>query len=319
MSIDLTATYKIEQRVPKGDPIGLSNYGISKLPGTFETICASYDPVTMKYKTGLDPFASEVMILPTEEKVKKQAWIREKVAQLEEKIGRPGILDPTNDDFWSTFSVILEVGEDLKTRIDGKYTEFHPQEIWTHELALILISIDNGFAHSKQDSFDPAYKDTKFFISTTDEIQGFEKVEKKKDRARQVEMSKLFDENGRGFTRAIEIAYYIGAVRDTNIGIDALEEVLEDSTTKGGKLDEFLKACKLDDTEILISNIFKKAVNIGVVRYLKVDNVYHRGGVNYKSTEADSIEYLKTPSMETELQLIKEEVEKSEKRSKKKK
>ena len=71
-----------------------------------------------------------------------------------------------------------------------------------------------------------------------------------------------------------------------------------------------IEACGMEKQDLLIANIFKKAVKLDIVKYNGFDKMYFRGGVNFRETEDNSIQYLKSPEMAKELAQLREAVDK---------
>ena len=99
--------------------------------------------------------------------------------------------------------------------------------------------------------------------------------------------------------------------RGERVDAEVLEMKMQDAifNDKTGKtLEAFLDACELDNATLAIHNMFQQAINIGVVR-VSPDGYYHRGHNNYRKTKHESISYLMSAGMETELGELRSEVE----------
>lgn len=323
--IDLTKEYKIEQKPKVGDTIGLEANGLSRHVGTFRSFGVSYNHLTRKYKTGLDEFAPEVKALPSGEYEDKVEWIKATKNDLELQIGKVGILDATNGDFWDVWKVDIEVGQDKKVKLFGSHPQFLPNQYWEHKLALITLDANNDLPRSKKESYDPKFLDAQFYLTTTEEAVTMSQGRVKKNRQRNVEMSKLFPTDGGeggNFERAWSIAYLLGVQKEMNVGIEKLEEVMEIFTIQPEYLDRFLSLCKLADAELAIDVIIKKAINYDVIKFNPVDKIYYRGGHNFRNNEADTSKYFKVnqgeSSVARELAEISEAVRKRDSKNKKK-
>ena len=122
--------------------------------------------------------------------------------------------------------------------------------------------------------------------------------------------AKLFEES-KNKQRAWEIAFKLGLVNKQKVDAEVLEMKMQDAifNDKTGKtLEAFLDACELDNATLAIHNMFQQAINIGVVR-VSPDGYYHRGHNNYRKTKHESISYLMSAGMETELGELRSEVE----------
>lgn len=305
--------YLIHQKSDVKDLMGLHKYGFVAFPGSYQAPGVALSSKTGKYVTGLDENAPEVLtIKDAGARKKKQEELIQKRTELEEKLGQPGILDARNAKFWDTFLVPIEVDETGKATIDGA-VNFDPVNNPSHEIMLIAAKANKMFAFSKEDAYSPSHRDDKFYFTTEEEQTKGERLSNKVKRERSVEMSKLFDGETQDYQKAWEVSYYLGLKPRVNCGVDKLETELELATTIGDKLEKFLKACKMDKEELLINNLFTKAIALNKIKMHPIDKVWYRGGVNYRNSVEESIEYLRTPAMLTELAQITEEVRKAEK------
>lgn len=313
--IDFSKNYKIEAKPVKNDSNGLDRYGISMYPGTVKRMGITFDEVTGKYNTGLDEYHPSVQRLPKEEKEKKVAWIKETRTFLEELIGSPGILDAKNGDFWDVWRVSLEIGEDKKVKLNGSHPYFEPSSKWGDMLSLITLEANGQIPLSKKQASNPEFKDAKFLVTSVEEEATFTKEKIRKTRQRAVEINKLFVDEP-NFERAWNIAYLLDVVKQ-EVGVDRLEEVLEGITQDKEYLENFLEYCKLDDAELALRVLIKKAIYYDVIKFSQAEQMFYRGGRNFRATPSATIEYLKTPELAAELAMIKEDVRKKEAKEKK--
>lgn len=315
----MTTNYKLHPKTDVKDEIGLYNYGFVTFPGGSYAPGVYLDKTTGKYLTGLDEFASDILTIRDAEKRKaKQEEIKQRREQLESKFGQPGLLSANNSEFWDRFLIPINVGLDGTITIDGA-TEFDPTNNPRHELMLIVAKANKLFAFGKEEASSPEHRNDKFFLTTEDEEDKVNKSNVKTERARNVELSKLFDGDTKNYNRAWEIAYFLGLKPKKNTSESSLELLLDTATKVDSKLrDKFLEACEMDNEDLTVSNTFKKAVALNIVKVQTVDNekLYYRGGVNYRPTEADSIKMLKMPEMLTEYTGLTEEVRKAESKRK---
>ena len=323
--IDTTKVYTIEPKLSVGDTIGLATEGLSRHVGTIKSFTVAFDELTQKYDTGLDEFSPRVTTLPTGIREARIEWIKSTRSNLEKLIGKEGILDARNADFWNIWKVAIEVGQDKKIRLMGSHPQFQPQNFWSHALALITLAVGGDIPLNKKDSGNPRYKDAQFYLSTSEEELTLSKDRVKKSRQRNVEMEKLFPMSGGtggNFERAWSIAYLLGVQKEVNIGIEKLEEVLEIFSPQPEYLDRFLNLCKMEDSELAIDVLIKKAINYDVIKFRTEDKMYYRGGHNFRSTESEVAKYFKVnqnePIVGRELIEIKDAVSKRDAKQKKK-
>ena len=298
---------KVHQKINKFDQLG--QWNLSKFPGTGDYITPLFDSSLNRYLTGLDENDPIILrIKDKTEKEKKQKEVREKREYLENVIG----LDLTykNETFWDSYVIPFVV--DVK----GTIRTFNPEINPNDELALIILKRRGDVPFSKKEVNDPRYKDAKFYLATDQEEEGFNKTKIRLERQRNVEMTKLFDNEVTGYDRAWNIAYYLGMKPKKNQSFEKLEEDVEIYTTEGNKyentLEAFFNACKLSDEDLLIANTFKKAVAYQIIKFNQTERLYYRGNVNYRDTDVASIDYLRTPEMSGELAELVAKVKKTE-------
>lgn len=312
--IDLTKTYKIEPKVSLGDLQGLDKEGLSRHVGTIKQFSIAYNELTRKYKTGLDENAPEILTLPKEDQLKEIEWIKATKANLEKLIGQPDILNPTNDDFWSLWTVDVEVGVDKKLKLFGQHPFFNPNVYWQHALALITMKANDTMPFSKKESGNPKYKDSQFYLTTSEEEVTMSKDRVRKSRDRAKAMSDLFDGTGQ-FDKASKIAYLLNVQKEP-VGIEKLEEVLEIFSTQPEYLDKFLALFKMEDSELELRTLVKKAIDCDEIKFNSADKIYYRGGMNLRNTEDETVKFfivnMSEPLVAKEIAEIKAAVNKKE-------
>lgn len=313
--INLSNNYKVEPKIKKGDQTGLDNYGVSSFPGTSKIYHASFDG--RKFITGLDINSRDVLLIKDEKlRKKKQDEITQLKSEIESYLAQPGILDPTSE-YWDSFSVIINTGQDLKTtiEIDGKSFSLEPNNNPMHRLALIMLDANGFLPKSKVEASDPVFKDAKFFLTTQDEEDKDSEAYVNREIAVGKYLSLLFGDKV-NYQRAFEIAYFLGLKPKNGMSEAALKKNLYLATKDRNFAEQFISACEMENDEIAIANLFKKGVALDVIKYNGSEKLYYRGGVNYRSTERESIEFLKNPNTSMELAQLKEAVEKKAAKSK---
>lgn len=316
--LDFSKSYTIEPKLKKGDLQGLDKEGISKHLGTSMFLFAKYNPITNKFKTGLDVNSKDVLSIT--DKAKRQQKIDEIKSlkeELESYFGQPGILDPTSD-FWDSFGITVTTGDNKQTYIelDGKVFDLNPSANPLHKLALIVLYANDYLPKSKSDSYNPKYLDDKFYLTTQEEVEKESEVTIKKEIRRGGELTKLFGDNP-DEERAWQIAYYMGLKPNVGASSTKLQSDLYMATKDAAMLDVFLKACNLDNEDIVIANLFKQGVALDLIRYDGGIKLYTFGATNLRNTEDESILYLKTPQLATALAQLREGVNKRKNKIKK--
>lgn len=323
--LDFTKSYTIEPKLAIGDEIGLAQNGLSRHVGTAKVFSVAFNELTQKYQTGLDEFAPEVTTLSEEKKKRATEAIVKTRQELEKAIGQTGILDARNSNFWDVWRVEIEVGQDKKIRLMGSHPNLVPNQFWAHKLALITLAAGGDIPLSKKAAGDPKYRDAQFYLTTSEEEVTLSKDRVKKSRKRNVEMEKLFPMNGGdggNFERAWSIAYLLGVQKELNIGIEKLEETLEIFSPQPEYIDRFLELCSMNDAELAVDVVIKKAINYDVIKFRPEDKMYYRGGHNFRNTEAEVANYFKVnqadPTIAREFIEIKDAVAKRDAKAKKK-
>jgi len=309
--IDFSKVYRIEA-IPSKNSKELAEKGIGSLPGTMQYVTASWNDSLKRYeRTGFDENSSEIMRLPSDKRAEVKERIKSKREELESLIGKEGYLKPTSDAWVSSLCMgHIEVGQDLKVRVNGHTNELNPAQNYKDAILLSLIMNNPNFPKSKADLGKPEYRDAKFVLTTEDETGAINKTQIQKTRKANLRMSELFD-NGKNKQRAWEVAFKLGLVSKQKVDVDVLEikmqnAIFNDKTFK--TLELFLEACELDNDILLIHNLFQQALIMGIIKVSK-DGYYNRGAINYRKTKSESIAYLLAPGNEIELGELKSEVE----------
>src|SRR6187402_30544 len=221
--IDYSKVYRIEA-IPSRDIKELAEKGLGTYPGVTQQICAKWNDMLKKYdKTGLDENAPDVLRLPTERRTAVQARIKEKREELEALMGTPGCLKSTSDAWISEVCIgQIEVGQDLKIRVNGHSNELRPSENYKDAIILSLIMNSDTFPKSKEDVSKPEYRNARFYLTTSEETTTFNKGKIQKTRKANIEMGKLFDD-GKNKQRAWEIAFRLGLVSKQKVDSEVLE------------------------------------------------------------------------------------------------
>ena len=309
--IDFSKVYRIEA-IPSRDSEELAKKGLGTFPGITQTVTATWNDKLKKFaNTGFDENDTVVLRLPADKRKEVQERIIAKREELETLMGMPGYLKPTSEAWLSELCITeIEVGQDLKIRVNGHTNELRPAENYKDAISLAVIFSNPTFPKSKADISDPEYKNAKFYLTTSEETTNFNKGKIQKTRKANIEMARLFDE-AKNKQRAWEIAFKLGLVNKQKVDGEVLEMKMQDAVfnDKTGKtLEAFLEACEFDNATLTIHNMFQQGINIGVIR-VSPDGYYHRGHNNYRKTKQDSIAYLMSAGMEVEMAELRSEVE----------
>lgn len=309
--IDYSKVYRVEA-IPSKDSKELAEKGLSTFPGVTQYLSASWNDTLKKYEnTGFDENSPYVLQLPADRREEAKKRIIAKREELEALIGKEGYLKPTSDAWLSELCITeIEVGQDLKVRVNGHTNELRPAENYKDAITLTLIMNSKTFPKSKADISKPEYRNAKFYLTTSDETAHFTKEALQKKKKGYVKLSELFD-SGKNKQRAWEIAFKMGLVNKQKVESEVLEQRIHDAIflDKTGKtLEAFLEACEMDNAKLLVYNMFQQGINMGVVR-VNADGHYHRGAANYRKTKQESVELLMSPGYEVELGELRSEVD----------
>lgn len=315
--IDFSKNYRIES-IPSKEHGELAKRGIGVYPGSTFTYAAKYDYVLGRYKnTGLDEKAPEVIALEPKKREEMQKWILDQRKELENLIGIDGYLDVSKDQGWNSelCMVTVEVGQDLKIRVNGHDNILRPMENHKDKIALFILFNNANFPKSKHELGDPQYRNAKFYLTTDGEVSEITKGKIQKTRKAHTLMNELFGQE-KNAKKAWEVAFYMGLVKKQSVTAEELEISLDTaifSDTTGETLNKFIEACELGNDGLLVYNMFMKGINTGIVR-ITPDGYYHRGHVNYRKSIEESISMLLSVDMQVELASLREEIMKKSKK-----
>lgn len=313
-SLDLSKEYEIKPRFIDNDPTGLGAYGRSSYPDTTKLIFCPIDYNLSKFSTGLDHLHPTVLSIS--DPAKRKARQEELIAIKEELESILGIsLDPNiESSFWNNFAVVMGNDSHGNAYMDvkGRTFSLKPTENPYHKLAVIFLKHNNLLPASKEEAGEPKFREAKYLLTTADEINKDAKERVRVDQTRGKNLSELFGDNI-NYDRAWEIAYYLGYGPKKNMSEDLLNELLYEKTMVLNEAKRFNKAMSEDNQTIATANLFKQALKLGIIKHNKNDDFYYRGGINYRSTEAESIQLLLTDAMSTELAQLREAVQKKSK------
>lgn len=309
--IDFSKVYRIEA-IPSRDSEELARKGLGTFPGVTQTISATWNDKLKKFaNTGFDENDPAILRLPADKRKEVQERVIAKREEIEALIGIPDYLKPNSEAWLSDLCITeIEVGQDLKIRVNGHTNELRPAESYKDAITLAVIFNNPNFPKSKADISNPEFKNARFYLTTSEETSNFNKTAIQKTRKANIEMSKLFEES-KNKQRAWEVAFKLGLVNKQKVDAEVLEMRMQDAifNDKTGKtIEAFLEACELDNATLAIHNMFQQAINTGVIR-VSPDGYYHRGHNNYRKTKQDSIAYLMSAGMEVELAELRSEVE----------
>ena len=101
--------------------MGLEKYGLSLFDGAFheeQLACLEVNGIK-RYLTGLNEFAPEIKVLPTDQREAKVREIRTAVAELERELAA-NVIDIEDKDFWNKVKLLSPNNKDFWNKIDIK-------------------------------------------------------------------------------------------------------------------------------------------------------------------------------------------------------
>ena len=317
--IEFSKVYRIEA-IPSRDSDELAKKGLGTFPGITQTVTATWDDKLKKFaNTGLDENATNVLKLPADKRKEVQERIIAKREELELLIGIPGYLKPTSEAWLSELCITeIEVGQDLKIRVNGHTNELRPAENYKDAISLAIIFASPSFPKSKADISEPEYKNAKFYLTTSEETTNYNKGKIQKTRKANIEMAKLFEES-KNKQRAWEIAFKLSLVNKQKVDSEVLEMKMQDAifNDKTGKtLDAFLELCEMDNVTLNVHTLFQQGINLNIIT-ITPDGYYAKGADTYRKADdgkEESIKFLLAAGNEMKLAELKSDVENRKKR-----
>lgn len=254
---------------------------------------AVYDRTLGRYLTGLDENHPDVLNLPQEERLAKQAQILEERAFLEKELGIS--LHHTNEEFWSTVPIILDRGK------------LYNPKVAKDRIVILILQAGKMIPMNKDDIGNPDYLGVSFYMGGEHEDVREKTENKKKERGIAIKLEALLDK----FEYAVEICNYLnipGITEKTPLANldDQLSEFLD---KKPGNKDLFLEAVKEKEEVVRLTNKFKKFRVLGLVKY--DDGKWMSGKVKLGKTEKEAVKKLlsASPDMQAELSSLLEDYE----------
>lgn len=270
------------------DPVAkaLAAYKISKFAGCPDTyIGAAYDRTLNRFLTGFDENHPDILSLPQEERLAKQAEILEERGFLEKELGVS--LHHTNEEFWSSLVIKLDASKVFNTR--------NPLD----RVIVRVIEAGRLIPTSKEDISNPEFSSANFYLG-----KEYEDVEDKNSRRhKERRVSKGLSDLLEDFEYAVEIANYLQISGVTNkMPLSNLDDILSEFLErKASNKDLFLEALKEKPETIRLANQFKHFKAKGLVRF--EDGRWKSGKVALGKTEKEAVKKLlgANPDMQAEL------------------
>jgi len=194
--------------------MGLENYGMALYDGVYheeQLACLELNGIK-RFVTGLNEFAPDVKMMPTEQQAKKIKEIRETVAQLEKELAA-NVIDPEDAAFWNKVTLLKPDNDKFWSRITlrcGNDPVYLDPIKDPYDLIKIYAINAGGFSlvGKSLKEAKTANPSPKFYLDRQEETLGTRtELTKIKNRA-VVELQKLYDSN---VTKLMYVAKVIDA------------------------------------------------------------------------------------------------------------
>jgi hypothetical protein len=302
--------------------MGLEEYGMALYDGVrhHEQLACLETNGIIRYITGLNEFAPEIKLLPTEERNARIKQIRETISDLEKELAA-NIIDPKDKDFWKDVKLLKPDNSEFWNKIEIKCGN-EP----------LFLDIDNPFDRIKLMAIEAggfaivakSYEDArsrpvppKFYLDKEEETVMVRTEYKKMRNKALAELQKLYDKNSTKL-------FYIAKIVDGNSAqyrkstpLDVLYENMDRhingegvESNKERSAKSFIDASNLDMETLKIKSIVRDS---SFFKYIinKADGyIYHAKSNSLLGRNvSDVIEHLKNPLNEDILKELSSSVE----------
>lgn len=295
---------------PDSDNLGLQTYGLTLFDGVFheEQLACIERNGTVRFITGLNPFAPEVKMLQDKElREARIADINKTVCQIEAELAS-NILDPNDPDLWNKVKLLkpdnLEFWSKITVRCGNDPVFLDPDK---NAFDLIkLYAIEAGGFSIIAKSFDDARNKAvapKFYLDkTVDTVASKTEVKKLKNKALS-ELEALYKKNQ---TKLMYVAKVVDGnsvqykkstpndVLYDNMDTFINGEGAERSTKRAAEM--FLSATELDMETLKLKCIIKDATFYKMISTKGDGMIYHMNtGTMMGRNPSECLEFLKNP------------------------
>ena len=303
--------------------MGLEHYGQSLFDGVkhYEQLACLEQNGVVRYVTGLNEFAPEIKLLPTEEREAKIKEIRNAVAELERELAA-NVLDVNSPTFWNEVVLLKPGNKEFWNKITmscGNDPVFlDPADPYDR---IKLYAVEAGgfslISRSYEDARSKAVP-PKFYLDKVTETRGIKTEYKKLKNKALAELQKLFDKNSTKL-------FYIAKAVDTasvqykkytpnDVIYDNMDRHINGEGTEGNKeraAKGFMEAAALDMETLKIKAIVKDSIFFKYITNKSDGYIYHtKTNALLGRNTSDIIEYLKNPLNEDILKDLNTQVEK---------
>jgi Tfp pilus assembly protein PilP len=303
--------------------MGLESYGLSLFDGVThnEQLGCTERNGVVQYLTGLNEFAPEVKMLPTEQREARVRDIRNTVAELEKELAA-NVLDIEDPLFWNKVILLKPDNAEFWNKIEltcGNEPVFlDPKDPFDR---IKIHAIESGgfsiVAKSYEDARSKAVP-PKFYLDKMEETVGIKTEYKKLKNKALAELQKLFDKNSTKLfyiAKAVDIASMQYKKHTPNDVIyENMDNHINGLGTEGNKeraAKGFLEACAMDMETLKIKAIVKDSIFFKYIINKADGHIYHtQSGTLLGRNSSDVVEFLKNPLNEDILKDLNGKVEK---------
>ena len=303
--------------------MGLEHYGQSLFDGVkhYEQLACLEQNGVVRYVTGLNEFAPEIKLLPTEAREAKVKEIRNAVAELERELAA-NVLDVNSPTFWNEVVLLKPGNKEFWNKITmscGNDPVFlDPADPYDR---IKLYAVEAGgfslISRSYEDARSKAVP-PKFYLDKVEDTVGVKTEYKKLKNKALAELQKLFDKNSTKL-------FYIAKAVDTasvqykkytpnDVIYDNMDRHINGEGTEGNKeraAKGFMEAAALDMETLKIKAIVKDSIFFKYITNKADGHIYHtKTNALLGRNTSDIIEYLKNPLNEDILKDLNAQVEK---------
>ena len=288
--------------------MGLEEYGLALYDGVkhHEQLACLEANGVMRYLTGLNEFAPEIKLLPTEEREARVRQIRETVSELEKELAA-NVLDPEDKDFWNQVKMLKPDNSEFWNKIEIKCGNEPVFLDLTQPFDRIkYLAIEAGGFSIVAKSYEDARSrpvPPKFYLDKEEETSMIRTEYKKMRNKALSELQKLYDKNSTKL-------FYIAKIVDGNSAqyrkstpLDVIYENMDrhingegSESNKERSAKSFIEAASLDMETLKIKSIVRDS---SFFKYIinKADGyIYHaKSGSLLGRNVSDVIEHLKNP------------------------
>lgn len=292
--------------------MGLEKYGLSLFDGVFheeQLACLEINGVK-RYVTGLNEFAPEIKMLPSDEREAKVKQIRKSVSDLEKELNS-NVVDTEDKDFWNKVELLKPSNsifwDKILLRCGNEPTYLQPDQDPYDLIKLHAINA-GGFSMIAK-SFDDARTRSvppKFYLDISEETVVI-KTELKKMRNKALsELQKMYDKNANKLLYVAKIldisSTQYTKTTPNDILYDNMDKYINGETVEKNKkltAEKFLEVVSNDLTTLKLRAIAKDAAYHKYIVTKGDGFIYHLSSSTMLGKNLfDVVEFLKNPTNE---------------------